>query len=130
MQLAGAGHLLKVSNTSSSKPANLSVAYLQPDEDRDAAAKVVVEHNQISRIPELDRSKGLLTFSCYSSLALKVDSAPVQYTIFIELAGVARCTCPDFLNRGGACKHLRAAILVLEEVRAKGISIPLKGISY
>ncbi|EPQ56931.1 hypothetical protein GLOTRDRAFT_127317 [Gloeophyllum trabeum ATCC 11539] len=36
------------------------------------------------------------------------DPTRAPYCLVIHRAGYASCTCPDFAHRGGACKHLRA----------------------
>ncbi|KZV83594.1 hypothetical protein EXIGLDRAFT_754292 [Exidia glandulosa HHB12029] len=58
-----------------------------------------------------------LTFRCYSELALSGEDDAREYTIRLQAAGLAHCTCPDFQHRGGACKHIRAALLKLSSLR-------------
>jgi hypothetical protein len=65
-----------------------------------------------------------LVFTCFSSEALEGELNPVQYTITICFDGVATCKCPDFERNGGACKHIRAALLLLEHLRSQGINLP------
>ncbi|KAJ7862804.1 hypothetical protein B0H14DRAFT_3610831 [Mycena olivaceomarginata] len=54
---------------------------------------------------------------------MHVKAQPIQYTISVSFDGVVTCTCPDFEENGGACKHIRAALLV-EVLRQRGIAIP------
>ncbi|KZV93601.1 hypothetical protein EXIGLDRAFT_40943 [Exidia glandulosa HHB12029] len=92
------------------------VAFFEPDAQRDAAAAALLIHKQIST-PELVSSADELTFRCYSELALSGEDDAREYTIRLQDAGVAHCTCPDFQHRGGACKHIRAALLKLSSLR-------------
>ncbi|KAJ7748264.1 hypothetical protein DFH07DRAFT_1036583 [Mycena maculata] len=69
----------------------------------------------------------MLVFTCYSSEALEIEIDPVQYTISLTFDGVATCTCRDFEQNGGACKHLCAALLLLDHLRMQwmqGIGTP------
>ena len=99
-----------------SQTVNIStpVAFFKADAGRDQAAKLLFENKQIS-VPEFG-SDGF-TFTCYSSVALATDSTPVSYTVNLQLHGAGLCTCPDFQSRGGACKHMRAALLRLDQLR-------------
>ncbi|TFK47676.1 hypothetical protein OE88DRAFT_1636180 [Heliocybe sulcata] len=90
------------------------VAYLCPDESRDKAAARLIEEWQVST-PSMDESG--LTFSCWSSLASETDPEPIMYTVRLDFAGTAHCSCPDFSIRGGACKHVRACLLRLDDLR-------------
>lgn len=111
-----------------SKPSNvldsIPVAYLQPDQGRDTAAQSLLSNKQIGSPEFINNS---FTFECYSSLALSNESAPTVYKISMQLNGQASCTCKDFQHRGGACKHMRAALLRLNQIRSssENISIPI-----
>lgn len=102
--------------------ASSPIAYLKPDDARDKAAQDLLSNRQIS-IPEF--SQDGFTFTCYSSLTLAMDAAPVTYNIVLRLDGQADCSCPDFQRRGGACKHMRAALLRLDQLRKDSPQIPL-----
>lgn len=90
------------------------VAYLVPDASRDAAAQEILSHIQLSA-PTPD-AEGFL-FTCYSTLATQHDKTPKLYSIKLAYVGIASCNCADFIQRGGACKHLRAALLSLQHLR-------------
>ena len=87
-----------------------------PDPVRDAGAQALLEHKQIG-VPDFVEDKLALHFTCYSSLATPHDKNPVTYEIWLGLRGNASCTCPDFQECGGACKHMRAALEVTEKLR-------------
>ena len=89
------------------------MAYIVPDEVRDDAATQMLLNKQIS-VPHLG-SNGL-TFKCFSSLAIPFEKQPISYEIFLGLNGTADCSCKDFCRSGGACKHMRLALLRLEEL--------------
>ncbi|KAG6915114.1 hypothetical protein DXG01_013211 [Tephrocybe rancida] len=92
------------------------VAYLVNDPVRDASASAILYHRQIS-VPVLEEDG--LQFTCYSSHATPHDRNPVQYTICIRYSGSASCSCLDFIKHGGACKHLRAALMRANELRQR-----------
>ncbi|EIM79023.1 uncharacterized protein STEHIDRAFT_164089 [Stereum hirsutum FP-91666 SS1] len=117
---AGGGHLLGARRTTLERP---TIAHLEPDERRDSDAQALLEKRQVST-PVLDLETKTITFQCYSAAALSVDTEPVTYTIIIELTGAARCDCEDFRRRGGACKHLRAALLQLSALKQAGKNVP------
>ncbi|KAJ6565954.1 hypothetical protein DFH09DRAFT_1314736 [Mycena vulgaris] len=49
--------------------------------------------------------------------ALALDTTPITYSIRIGFNGAVSCDCPDFRDRGGACKHIRGALIVLDDLR-------------
>ncbi|KAJ7462595.1 hypothetical protein FB451DRAFT_1180894 [Mycena latifolia] len=49
----------------------------------------------------------------------------MQYTLTVLFNGVATCKCPDFCKHGGVCKHLQAALILLNWLRYQGTKIPL-----
>jgi hypothetical protein len=46
------------------------------------------------------------------------------YTIRVGFNGVVSCDCRDFKEQGGACKHIRGALIILEDLRCHGTLIP------
>lgn len=121
VRAAGAEHLLTASEPSI--PAPPTLAYLAPNEARDNAAKALLDRKQVGA-PSFDLNTKRLTFQCYSAGALSVDKTPIVYDINVDIGGATTCTCPDFQHRGGACKHIRAAILSLDALRQMGKKIP------
>ncbi|KAJ7064412.1 hypothetical protein B0H15DRAFT_958619 [Mycena belliarum] len=106
-----------------SAPAVPKVAYLLRDVERDARAQELVANRQISAPALLPGDIGL-TLTSYSANALAIDSSPTTYTIRMGFNGVVSCTCRDFQDRGGACKHIRGALIVLDHLRMRGTNIP------
>lgn len=124
LRLAGGKELVQRQTVSRPRPKLEPIAYYIPDERRDAAAALLVEHRQIS-IPALRPDHSALDFNCYSALASEHDPSPVLYAVSLGFHGEASCSCPDFKNHGGFCKHLRAALLRINQLRAEGGNIPL-----
>ncbi|KAF9269396.1 hypothetical protein L218DRAFT_1072256 [Marasmius fiardii PR-910] len=91
LSLPGGAELLQSQRQNSSLAQLPPVAYLATDEPRTTAACTLLEHRQ-----------------------LKLDTVPKIYNIRLFLSGSASCTCADFSSRGGACKHLRAALMALD----------------
>lgn len=100
------------------------VAYLVPNESRDQAAAQLLQENQMS-VPSIDPRTRNFLFSCYSSLATVYDPNPTLYNIAIATEGNAGCDCLDFTQRGGACKHIRAALIWIETRRQEDPRMPL-----
>ncbi|KAF8601407.1 hypothetical protein BDV93DRAFT_408933, partial [Ceratobasidium sp. AG-I] len=90
------------------KASQIPVAYLSPDERRDHEAKHLEDKNFVSD-PEI-QDIGLL-FTCYSAQSPAPGLQWLHYEIWIGFDWQAHCSCPDFQQRGGACKHMRAALL-------------------
>jgi len=119
--IPGGASLLKDMLASGSAPAVPTIAYLVPDESRDQAAAEILGNNQIE-IPSFTDTG--LTFVCHSSLALAFENNPVSYMITLGFDGSATCECLDFVKKGGACKHIRAAVLRLDNLREHGLNLP------
>lgn len=100
----------------------IPVAFLAPDARRNAEALALFNHRQLS-MPREDTNG--VYFKCMSSTACVVDPHSVIYNVHLHIAGLASCSCPDFAKRGGACKHIRAALMVLDSLRAAGAPYPV-----
>lgn len=77
-----------------------------PDPSRDAQAERIVS---LKRIEVMHGKFDGYQATCLSSKANARAIEPTRYTIEIHRIGMASCTCQDFIQRGVACKHLRAA---------------------
>ncbi|KAJ6631091.1 hypothetical protein B0H10DRAFT_1938641 [Mycena sp. CBHHK59/15] len=98
-RLPGGHSLLQHQSSGHHQPAIPSVVYLAPDQQCYERAVTIVNQRQIGS-PTLLPDNTSLTFTCYSSEALEVESDPVQYTIMILFNGVATCKCTDFYLLG------------------------------
>ncbi|OJT03174.1 hypothetical protein TRAPUB_6250, partial [Trametes pubescens] len=113
---------LKVPHPAQTQPV-CPYAFLALDAARDNAAAHLVENKQIS-IPVFHEHSHTFAFDCFSSSATVFDILPISYTIAVGLDGSATCSCPDFRERGGACKHIRAALQQLASLRESGLKVP------
>ncbi|KIP02981.1 hypothetical protein PHLGIDRAFT_121989 [Phlebiopsis gigantea 11061_1 CR5-6] len=119
LSLPGGRELLEHHKLARSQPSPLPVAYLAgPDDLRDERARSLIENKQLG-VPTPSFTSNILSFvfPCYSALSTPHDKSPVTYEIILGYQGNSSCSCPDFQNRGGACKHIRAALMRLEELQ-------------
>ncbi|KAF7789359.1 hypothetical protein EIP86_000303 [Pleurotus ostreatoroseus] len=86
-------------------------AWYEPDSTRDAAASVILAQKKLRSI--MSRRPYEFWATCESSSS-HIDPTVTQYWLTIHPSGAATCTCLDWLNRGGACKHLRAFRLTIQ----------------
>ncbi|KAJ7094304.1 hypothetical protein C8R44DRAFT_749496 [Mycena epipterygia] len=121
-QLPDGENLLK--NQSSGRQIIPKIAYLSPDLDRTQRAQELLAAGQIG-VPAFVPETNTFIFTCYSSQALEIERVSIQYTISVGMDGVVTCTCPDFENHGGACKHIRGALFLLDHLHGKGINVPV-----
>ncbi|KAJ7704282.1 hypothetical protein B0H14DRAFT_3646774, partial [Mycena olivaceomarginata] len=119
--LPGGANLLRNRSMGKQIP---KIAYLQPDALRDQRAEALLAAGQVG-VPEFHQATNTLVFTCLSSEALDIESAPVKYTISLCFDGVATCICADIEKHGGACKHIRGSLLLLDRLRAGGINFPV-----
>ncbi|KAI0037717.1 hypothetical protein FA95DRAFT_1506619, partial [Auriscalpium vulgare] len=93
-----------------SNPAS-GLAWFEDDAQRDDRAKDLYSRNEIVPIHSLRPYE--LWATCATSSANRQDERHDRYWLTMHASGAATCTCPDWLNRAGACKHLRALRLVV-----------------
>ncbi|KAK0430582.1 hypothetical protein EV421DRAFT_1933778 [Armillaria borealis] len=86
----------------------------------EAAEALILEETQAVQ----RRINIAILFLCLSSSSALHEPNPTVYTIVISFNHTASCTCADFAFRGGACKHMRAALVYLDRVRRLGHPIP------
>ncbi|EIM87406.1 uncharacterized protein STEHIDRAFT_156377 [Stereum hirsutum FP-91666 SS1] len=122
LHAAGGAGLILRRKTASAKTSPPSITYIIPDANRDAAATTIFAQRQIGD-PKLENNNKL-TLTCHSSAAFEGDDRSESYTVTLEFDGAGSCSCPDFFHRGGACKHIRAAMLYLTALRESGRNTP------
>jgi hypothetical protein len=88
------------------------VAYLSPSPNRDESAKRILRMNKVLGY-EVEEMTG--------KVQVQVESETTPDLVYITCvhgkATDIRCQCPDFLQNGILCKHLRAAALYIDELR-------------
>ena len=90
---------------------NKPVCWWEADVSRDRAAQEILNSRRLT----IFRGKDTNTFVALCAGNPKDGNGSVtQYSIKVSRSGFASCTCPDFLARGGACKHLRATRLTID----------------
>ncbi|KAJ7033561.1 hypothetical protein C8F04DRAFT_1260815 [Mycena alexandri] len=99
------------------------IAYLVADPEHESRGRELLENRQMSSPVMLPGNVGL-TLTCYSAGALSIDTNPTIYTIRLGFNGVVSCQCRDFMERGGACKHIRGALIMLDDLRRQGTNVP------
>jgi SWIM zinc finger len=87
---------------------NTSAPFFWFEEDirRDGLATGILQGRQLLIIPSSHPTEVWAT--CATSSSNPDDPSHERYWLTYNLEGTATCTCPDWLKRGGACKHLRA----------------------
>jgi hypothetical protein len=89
------------------------LSWFSPDSDRDAKARSLF---LAGRLHQIDAGRPYeIWASCAATQADIHDPNHPRYWLTIHPTGSATCTCLDWLNRGGACKHLRALRLAILE---------------
>ncbi|KAJ6554321.1 hypothetical protein B0H19DRAFT_948613, partial [Mycena capillaripes] len=119
--LPGGASLLEQKKKGKVLPPVPKIAYLLSDPDRDERARELVVNGQISAPTLLPANAGF-SLTSYSSRILAIDSNPTIYTIRIGFNGIATCKCRDFKEWGGACKHIRGALIRLDDLRCQGVN--------
>ncbi|KAI0745285.1 hypothetical protein C8Q76DRAFT_806652, partial [Earliella scabrosa] len=94
-------------STSNTQPAFIPRTWWSPDTRREYEGKLIYEQKLLH--PISSRRPYELWAICRSS-----SSPSIQYWLTAHPTGSATCTCPDWLFRGGACKHLRAFRLLID----------------
>lgn len=85
----------------------------QADPQRDDEAQAIFQLQHVHSIRQTvcpDQYEA----ACFSMSAPLDDGMKIQYELRLHRAGHGYCSCPDFVYRGGACKHLQAFRLVIE----------------
>ncbi|KAI0633548.1 hypothetical protein C8Q77DRAFT_796581 [Trametes polyzona] len=90
--------------------------WYEPDARRDLAAKSLFDDRHLN--PVRADCPYELWATCRSS------KTPTEYySLTVHPSGVATCSCLDWRRRGGACKHLRAFRLLIDEwIKAGALS--------
>lgn len=87
-------------------------AYYIPDKLRDQKAQVIIKEKKIVNI---EYSKDSLLLMIESSGLNQVE----RQIYIVSLLPSIYCQCLDFLSRGGACKHIRAATIWINWLRSQ-----------
>ena len=72
----------------------------EPDKQWDADSRLLLKHSHLHLVHQ--------TVSDCSAQTKPTDVPRLQYELVLHHSGHGSCTCQDFSNQGGACKHLCA----------------------
>ena len=96
------------------------VCWWESDPTREHKAMLLVRHGQLFSIQQTinqDRYEAYCLSSNHSANSLR-------YHIHLHRSRFGSCTCLDFLNRGGACKHLCAFRHIIDSWARNGHILP------
>ncbi|KAH9960984.1 hypothetical protein BGW80DRAFT_1438809 [Lactifluus volemus] len=82
------------------------LAWFEEDTRREGMAIGILQERRLLLIVSGHPSE--LWATCATSLSNPNLQFHERYWLTYNIKGTATCTCPDWLQRGGACKHLRA----------------------
>lgn len=94
-----------------------SFCWWAQDDVRESHAREILIQNRLYP-PQYGANADTFVTSCRPS------SGPSPYQLSMSRSGKASCTCPDFYDRGGACKHLCALHIVIEGWVIQGLEKP------
>lgn len=89
------------------------MCWWEPDQRRHSEAWGIIQTRRLQLI-RLSAIAEQYEATCTSASAALHTPLAIQYELFLHRAGHGGCSCPDFTNRGGACKHLRALRIILD----------------
>ncbi|KAJ8075566.1 hypothetical protein PM082_021196 [Marasmius tenuissimus] len=94
------------------------VCWWHPDESRDQQANTILTLRRILCHYTSDPD-------AFLGQALSCKSNDISYNMSIHRDGRASCSCLDFQERGGACKHLRAMRVIISTSLTQANAAPL-----
>lgn len=98
-------------------PPRVCYAFYSPDQRRDADAQGILASGKLQPIPSARPHEQW-------AYCISVSDSSIRYWLTTHPSGSATCTCPDWLYRGGACKHMRAFRVLIESWMAQGHLLP------
>lgn len=106
------------------EPIRAPLAYVENDPGRETAAWWLVHSRRIGSPFIQDTGIQLTCVSAQVSGGPSDSNTPTYYTIWLGFDSTASCTCPDFQQRGGACKHMRAALHTTRQLKEWALQHP------
>jgi hypothetical protein len=105
---AGGGTLLPRKHASGDGliQASEPLAWYEKDTRREAMAIGILQERRL--LPIASGHPSELWATCATSLSNPIFQFHERYWLTYNIKGTGTCTCLDWLQRGGACKHLRA----------------------
>ncbi|KAJ3533425.1 hypothetical protein NM688_g7283 [Phlebia brevispora] len=112
------GHALQPSRSASSSsgisPGFVPRAWYADDSSRNSLAKAIVLSGKLALI------QSRRPYEVWATCQASPNSGATRYWLTVHPTGAATCTCLDWLQKGGACKHLRAFKMRIESMIQTG----------
>lgn len=86
----------------------------EPNQRRDTESRLLLQYGHLHSVCQTV-SDGQYEATCLSAQTNATSTPVLQYELVLHRSGYGSCTCQDFSNRGGACKHLRALRLLIDD---------------
>ena len=99
------------------------MCWWEPDKQRDADSRLLLKHGHLHSVHQTV-SDCQYEATCLSAQMKPTGVPRLQYELILHRSGHGSCTCQDFSNRGGACKHLRALRLLVDNWAARQLIHP------
>lgn len=109
---------ITTTRSSGQRPSGAGLCWWPNDERRDADAHLLLGRGH------LHDTAAHSDLSGYSATCTSSSRLGLCYQLQLNRDGHAKCDCPDFIHRGGACKHLRAFRLVVDQWIQNGLTEP------
>ncbi|CAK5263803.1 unnamed protein product [Mycena citricolor] len=100
------------------------LAWWSSDASKDREAEGIARLGRIYAFRQTIHPGEQYEATCASSRGSLTDPSHLRYELYIHRDGHSSCTCPGFQRHGGACKHLRAFRLVINDWVAHGVTKP------
>lgn len=84
------------------------------DQWRDVDSRWLLQYGHLHSVRQTV-SDSQYKATCFSAQTKATGAQRLQYELVLHCLGHGSCTCLDFSNRGGACKHLRALRLLIDD---------------
>lgn len=100
------------------------LCYWAEDVKRDVDGNALLHTGRLSQ-PQYGLSPEIFVSTCASSSAVLADPNHQCYVVYLHRLGPSSCTCPSFQGEGGACKHMRALRVIVDNWVAAGSVSPM-----
>jgi hypothetical protein len=94
------------------------------DNTRDAQAIKIFNNKQVYPISPLSQHITTLDTLSFHVQSQSLLSSNTYYLCSVSFCGYWECSCDDFKNNSGCCKHVRACFKYIESLTALGYNLP------
>ena len=89
------------------------VCWWEPDKQQDTDSRLLLKHGHLHSVHQTV-SDCQYEATCLSAQMRPTGVPRLQYKLILHCSGHGSCTCQDFSNQGGTCKHLHALWLLVD----------------